>query len=593
MTLNMRVPTLGIAFLLERIGTDCTPLQYLREILQNCIDSFLRNGLVGEIIIDVDPIYLAEFGQRKLCIIDNAGGMDGDELVTFINALSISGGTQANNANYGIGAKIAGGIANPEGMIFQSWKNGKGHMVQLWKDPDTGSYGLKELDPEANTPWLIEMDNAYKPEIIDQHGTKVILLGTCETADTTSVGDVPAGVERKKWVPCFLNNRYLKFPPNITIRSFPNDTWARIIKGMQHHLEEKSESRGKLTLTDATIHWWILKKDPTGKKNARGDACIETSHVAALYQNELYGLKTGNAGKSVLNQFGLIYGAKRVVIYAEPTDRAVTSDTARSLLKIDGQELPWDEWGTIFRDNMPMPLLELEESEAASSSSLANIDDIKRLLSNVMNYFKFSAHTPSKKGSIQGSDVNTAGVGNENPKNINKPDEKEGNPGKKKPWNDPPIKPRVKASSNPYLPNKTGADAVKAATVEISIPTLRWEEHPETDLINYAAKYHPTSNLMCCNRKFIGFVELHKRLVSERNLTGGMSLICRDAIEKWYGLSLTEAVVGIQCAGSQLGWDANNIETALSPEALTTICMQKHSQVSNIKRELGAKLGAH
>ena len=478
MTLNMKVPILGLSFLLERMGADCAPLQYLREFIQNCIDSFLRNGLSGEIVIDVDKPFLDNFDRRKLSITDNAGGMDRDEIVTFINALSMPGGTQAKNANYGIGAKIAGGLANPAGIIFQSWKHGKGHMVQLWKDPDTGAYGLKEFT-DSSTSWLVEMNDKYKPDIIDQHGTKVILLGTCDTDDTTIVGDVPAGVERKKWVPFYLNTRYFKFPSNITIRSFPNDPWSRVIKGMQHHLNEKSEISGKAVLIDANIHWWILKKDTSEKKNARGDACIETSHIATLYQNELYGLKTGNAGKALLNQFGIIYGSKRVVLYAEPTDRAVTSDTARSCLKIDGQDLPWEEWGTVFRNNMPMQLVELEESEAATTSSLANIDDIKRLLSNVMDYFKFSANTFDKKGTTNAvKDTTGNGNGTElaphRRGDRDPPDDKEHQPR-------PPLRPRVKPDGNPYIPTKDGTETVKETPVETSIPTITWEKDPDTD----------------------------------------------------------------------------------------------------------------
>jgi len=586
MTLNMRVPALGLSFLLERMGADCAPLQYLREIVQNSIDSFLRNGLSGEITVDADPVYLSG-DCRKLCIVDNAGGMDPDELVNYINALSVSGGIQAKNANYGIGAKIAGGLANPAGMIYQSWKNGKGYMIQFWKDPETGMYGLRDLTDDPTSPWLVEMDDSDKPPQIDKHGTKVILLGTCDTDDTTIVSDVlPAGVERKKWVPFYLNNRYFKFPPNVTIRTFPNDSWARVVKGMQHHLDEKSEAKGKFQMVDVNIHWWILRKDTTGKKNARGDACIETSHVAALYQNELYGLRAGNAGKALLNQFGIIYGSKRVVLYAEPTDHAVTTDTARSNLKIDGQELPWEDWGAFFRANMPQEILDLEESEASITSSVANIDDIKRLLSNVMEYFKFSSLKPDKKGVVPANiDPNGSnGIGKSSSKPHEPPDPSD--------RDRLPRRSRVKPDSNPYVKNKNGTESVSETSVEVAIPKITWETIPDTDLIGYAARYHPTGNILRCNSQFIGFIELHRKLVAERKLSGGLAITCRDAIEKWYAVSLAEAVVGIQCASTQLGWDSNKIQQALSPEALTTVCMQKHSQVSNIKRELGSKLGA-
>ena len=39
----------NIGFLLDRLGQDCHPLQYLRELTQNSIEAILRTGQPGEI----------------------------------------------------------------------------------------------------------------------------------------------------------------------------------------------------------------------------------------------------------------------------------------------------------------------------------------------------------------------------------------------------------------------------------------------------------------------------------------------------------------------------------------------------------------
>lgn len=78
----------------------------------------------------------------KLCVIDTGDGMTGEEMLKFINQLSSSGSVQSMTANYGIGAKIATATRNPAGVVYQSWKDSEGYMIQLEKNSDTGEYGL-------------------------------------------------------------------------------------------------------------------------------------------------------------------------------------------------------------------------------------------------------------------------------------------------------------------------------------------------------------------------------------------------------------------------------------------------------------------
>lgn len=95
----------NIGFLLDRLGQDCHPLQYLRELTQNSIEAIIRSGVPGEIVWDMDWTTYDLEGLQKLCIIDTGDGMTGDEMVRFINQLSSSVATQSLSGNYGVGAK--------------------------------------------------------------------------------------------------------------------------------------------------------------------------------------------------------------------------------------------------------------------------------------------------------------------------------------------------------------------------------------------------------------------------------------------------------------------------------------------------------
>src|SRR5438874_5224920 len=94
-TLPLTVSNTG--FLLDRLGQDCHPLQFLRELTQNAIEAVKRTDGPGQIVWDVDwnGLELKGDGVMKLCVIDTGDGMTGPEMVEHINKLSSSGGEQS------------------------------------------------------------------------------------------------------------------------------------------------------------------------------------------------------------------------------------------------------------------------------------------------------------------------------------------------------------------------------------------------------------------------------------------------------------------------------------------------------------------
>ena len=54
-------------FLLDRLGQDCHPLQYLRELTQNSIEAIQRSGSPGEIIWDVE--WPRKYPQKSLSLL--------------------------------------------------------------------------------------------------------------------------------------------------------------------------------------------------------------------------------------------------------------------------------------------------------------------------------------------------------------------------------------------------------------------------------------------------------------------------------------------------------------------------------------------
>jgi len=137
-----------MAFLVDVLYKDCSALQFLRELTKNALEGVQRLGNgQGEIRWDVDwnRFDLTNKTVTKLCIIDTGCGMTGDEMVNYINKLSSSFHQQSKSGNFGVGAKISTAPANPEGVVYLSWVNGKGSMIHLYRDASAGIYGLRRF----------------------------------------------------------------------------------------------------------------------------------------------------------------------------------------------------------------------------------------------------------------------------------------------------------------------------------------------------------------------------------------------------------------------------------------------------------------
>ena len=138
------------AFLIEKLASDCSPYQYVRELTKNAIEAIQERQKTdksepGVVLWDADWAFLELSGKYKLQISDNGTGMTGVQMESYINSLSSSGRIQSMTENFGMGAKITAGVENPIGLIYKSWVNAKGEYCTLWKDPERLAYGLKQI----------------------------------------------------------------------------------------------------------------------------------------------------------------------------------------------------------------------------------------------------------------------------------------------------------------------------------------------------------------------------------------------------------------------------------------------------------------
>lgn len=579
----------NMTFLVNRLGDDCSPLQYVRELTQNAIEGIQHSGMPGEVVWDVSwAHYDLDPGVYKLSCIDTGAGMTGEEMVKYINELSSSIHQQSSTGNFGVGAKIAAAPRNPAGLVYLSWKNGTGYMIHLWFDPEAGVYGLKRWPKNNGEFWAFVSDDLKPPQIKD-HGTMVVLLG--KTDDDNTMEPPPGTPMRSRWILRYLNTRYFTFPEGVTVRT--REGWElprantkhnflRVVTGQKQWLDASSEARGVVELDAAAAHWWILKADidKDSGHNAGG------GHVAALFQNELYELQIGPAGIAKLQGFGAIFGADRVVIYVEPSNSAgapVTANTARTQLLIDGEPVNWAGWAAQFREKMPDELITLQEQIGSRSGEKDHKKAILERLRQIRDLLRFSRFRPSRDG-VTSVDPEAGLGGASTGQGSTREGSREGG-GKG-------------GRAGDIYALFAEAGAVKGDPVDtLSEPTTKWisvEDGTRTagDLEDRAARFLLGQNTLMINSDFRVFTDMIDRWAKNYQQVPGARASVEEVVHEWFEQQLLEAVMSAQALRNTGKWSMQELEKLWSEEALTVAVLPRWHIDQSIKRVLGQRLGS-
>ena len=206
----------------------------------------------------------------------------------------------------------------------------------------------------------------------------------------------PAGAATlSRWILRYLNARYFRFPEGIKVSA--RESWElprdekhnalRIVTGQGPWLDDKCESKGTVELTNTNAHWWIIRDEVERHSGHTAPG----GHMAALYQNELYEMVLGRAAFARLQGFGVIFGCNRVVIYVEPDTehQAVTSNTPRTQLIVDGDPLDWTQLSEEFREQLPEELIRLQEEIGAKSGYEDHKKAIRERLKLIRDLLRF------------------------------------------------------------------------------------------------------------------------------------------------------------------------------------------------------------
>jgi hypothetical protein len=601
----------NVDFMVDKLAEGCPPAQFIREFTENAIQAITASGKRGRVLWLRDERF-AEQGLSKLSIVDTGTGMGPGELVRYINNLAASGRTQAVDRNYGVGAKISAAARNPEGIIFRSWQDGRGHMVWLHRDAD-GRYGLKPLNDAGEV--CVEVSDADKPtltnergvreRLIDRHGTQVVFLGRSMSEDTCRAPDgVPTGGTNLRWISHYLNSRYFTLPDSVEVRvserTFDGPKpFNRQIKGMRRWLTENREFGGEVELDGGVVAHWSVLPDSKRMRQARGYVPA-LAHVAVLFGTELYQHQFAAQAVAALQRAGIHFGHRRCVLYFQaPQNDGYCVDFTRSRVERTGREdklLPLEDWQRAFSRRMPDRLAEFV-AEQGAQARCGDADSLKERLLRSAKLFNLTRFRSSRRGSgrqrithaISGGAQPARVEANQPPRPPQRPAAGGGRGGGAS-QPQAPARRRPPRRQAPYGGGQARERRAEQVPFEAWIPEVVWDDLSE-EIGDAAGRYNPEANQLTLNTRYSVFEQMTDRFASDERFRHVPNIAehAREVVQHEYAVILCEAIIDAHDRAAAEGWDAEQWERAVSPQALSLVAGVRSTANHTIGRTLGRR----
>ena len=585
-------------FLLERLGSECTDLQGLRELTVNGLDAIAALGRDGggRVVWDLDWRRFDGSGGRvrKLTVIDTGTGMTAGQLRRYINQLAASGREQSPTGNFGVGAKVAAGSRNPHGLEYRSWHQGAGSLVCFKRHPD-GRWGLEpQRWADGHVDYWRPLGEAEKPWPLRgrEHGTQVVLLGQDERHDTTQA---PKSVtdSGRQWITRYLNGRFVRLPVRVEVlvredvgRREPGQLLR--IHGERHHLDRRAVAAGAVELIDAVARWWALDDDHRGRRREAVE-WASTGHAAAVFADELYDvLPQTRGGYGRLQDFGIRFGYERVVVHVEPQADAgrLESNTARSVLLLDHEALPWSRWGEEFTARMPDEIRGLQE-RVAGADCLPRREAIRSRVTTILPLYRLSRYRPPR------SPRRSPGK----PAAGSPKAESESLAGSSAPRCGEPAAYPVSVSLDGELRRASEAEAVlpddeAPSWAPVDLPDVAWISardgtRASGDLEDQAARYHPVRHELTINADFRAIGDLVTHWCHLYQGVPGARTVIGAQVREWCEQVLVKVVLAVRNSE----WNDDRRDALLSPTSFTAALLPRHLLHSMLQKRLAQKLG--
>jgi hypothetical protein len=418
-----------------------------------------------------------------------------------------------------------------------------------------------------------------------------VLLGEHERHDTTQAPDSVTDA-RRHWITRYLNARFPHIPFQVEVlvreqsaRREPGR--LQHVHGEQDHLERDAIAAGVAELSDALAYWWVLDDDDRARRR-EATIWVSTGHAAAVHGDELYDiLPQTRGGYGRLQDSGIRFGYERVVLHLQPQVQAgrLQRNTARTLLLLDHEPLPWARWGEEFTAAMPDEIHQLQE-RAANADCIPRREAIRNHVNAIMSLYQLSRYRPTRPPTPRSAAENTSRTANE----------RAGRPQADRELSRAQLPDPVRAGEDPDtkrdpVGERRSADEPNPRPT-VDLPDVAWitardGSRAAGELEDQAARYHPGRHELMINGDFRAITDLITHWQDRYNGIPGARAVIETHVREWCEQILVEVVL----AARNSDWNDDQLDALLTPTSLSAALLPKHLLHATLQRRLGQKLG--
>ena len=272
------------------------------------------------------------------------------------------------------------------------------------------------------------------------------------------------------------------------------------------------------------------------------------------------------------------FGARPLEPYGGP-GRNLISNTARTRLLLNGEELPWPEWAAEFRQKIPQEIKDLMDAYAARDAKKVDREEIKRRIEELRELYNPSCYIPTQGAIEKAGETNLIG---------GTPTRSEQVP----PAGHPPSGgTKVHPIYSAFI-KETGEEALRVKGQ--SYPEIKWVSVDDgtrdpSFMEDRAAHYAKEAHFLSINADFRIFDDLIT-LIEIRNpaVPGGRESI-EERVRRHVEMSLIETILTFQAISGSKEWPDDAVNKGLSEEALTVAVSLRQHIVHAAEAELKAK----
>jgi hypothetical protein len=281
------------------------------------------------------------------------------------------------------------------------------------------------------------------------------------------------------------------------------------------------------------------------------------------------------------------------VLHLHPHGHAgrLQCNTARTLLLLDHEPLPWARWGEEFAAAMPDEIRQLQE-RAASADCVPRREAIRSRVSAIMPLYRLSRYRPTKPARHRSARSTASSAGDEPAdRPATRPQTRSTQPSAQSPHTAVNREPAHDGLDGE--PPADHADPDRNFDTAVDLPDVAWVSARDGssapgDLEDQAARYHPGRHELTINADFRAITDLIAHWRERYRAVPGAQTVIEAHVREWCEQILVEVVL----AARNSSWNPEQLDGLLSPTSLTAALLPRHLLHATLQKRLGQKLGA-